>query len=43
VIKILEADHVQSQVLELLHQSPILRVVSHQGNDARITILEVTT
>ena len=39
MVKILEADHVQSQVLELLHQSPELRVVPHRRNDARITVL----
>jgi len=39
MVENLDANNVQSQVPELFHQSPELRVVSHQRNDACITIL----
>ena len=35
MIEILDADKVQRQVLELLHQRPEFWIVSHRGNNTR--------
>jgi len=39
MIEVLDADDMQSQVTELFHHSPELRVISHQRNDTRIATL----
>src|SRR5262249_8789872 len=39
MIEVLDADDVQSEVPELFHHSPELRVVSHRRDDTRFTTL----
>jgi hypothetical protein len=39
MIEILDADKVQRQVLELLHQRPEFWIVSHRGNNTRAAVV----